>query len=167
MEKPNRKQNRLDNYDYGQEGSYFITLCTQNRAQLFDMEPLVENGLRAVPNRISNQMIHKWIRETVNRFPNISVDQYVIMSDHLHFMITIKERRMGCTIPDVMWFFKTMTTNEYMRCVKAGLLPPFDKKLWQKSYYDHVVRNQRDYNEIWEYIQQNPLKWEWIYSDTP
>lgn len=63
------------------------------------------------------------------------------------------------SLPDVMRFFKTMTTNEYIRGVKDGTLTPFDGKLWQKSYYDHVIRNQQDYNEIWQYIESNPAKW--------
>lgn len=57
-----------------------------------------------------------------------------------------------------MKFFKTMTTNEYIKCVKNNLLPTFDKKLWQKSYYDHIIRNQKDYNAVWEYIENNPEK---------
>ena len=52
-----------------------------------------------------------------------------------------------------------MTTNEYIKGVKNNILPPFDKKLWQKSYYDHIIRNQEDYNEVWEYIENNPQKW--------
>ena len=55
-----------------------------------------------------------------------------------------------------MQFFKTMTTNDYIRGVKAGVLVPFYKKLWQKSYYDHVIRNQQDYDEILTYIENNP-----------
>ena len=51
-----------------------------------------------------------------------------------------------------------MTTNEYIHNVKNNILPPFNKKLWQKSYYDHIIRNQNDYNEIWEYIDNNPKK---------
>ena len=75
-------------------------------------------------------------------------------------IVTIAERHTGRSLQDVIRFFKTMTTNEYMRGAKAGRLKPFDKKLWQKSYYDHVIRNQRDYDEIWEYIENNPVKWE-------
>ena len=104
-------------------------------------------------------IIHKWIRETENKFPNVTIDKYVVMPDHLHLIVTIKERHEGRSLPDVMRFFKTMTTNEYIRGVKDGTLTPFDVKLWQKSYYDHVIRNQQDYNEIWEYIENNPAKW--------
>jgi len=178
MEKPNRKQNRLAEFDYGQEGAYFVTLCTQNRACLFEMELPVGNGLCAVPDgvgggngttrrlchTVENQIIHKWIRETERKFPNVTIDKYVIMPDHLHLIITIKERHIGRSLPDVMRFFKTMTTNDYIRGVKDGTLTPFDGKLWQKSYYDHVIRNQQDYNEVWEYIENNQIKWMMIHE---
>ena len=182
MEIPQRKQNRLSEYDYGQEGAYFVTLCTQNRSRLFQMELPVGNGKRhdtqvvpygAIPDGVGggngtthrlcptagNAIIHKWVQETENKFPNIAIDKYVIMPDHLHLIVTIKERHAGRSLPDVMRFFKTMTTNEYIRGVKDGTLTPFDGKLWQKSYYDHVIRNQQDYNEIWQYIENNPTKW--------
>ena len=160
----NRKHNRLDGYDYGQKGAYFVTLCTQNRTHLFQMESSVGNGLCAVPKTIPNQIIHKWIRETENKFPNIAIDKYVVISDHLHFIITIKERHIGRSLPDVMHFFKTMTTNDYIRGVKDGVISPFRGKLWQKSYYDHIIRNQQDYNEIWECIENNPAKWRMLHE---
>ena len=170
MEKPSRKQNRLAEFDYGQEGSYFVTLCTQNRARLFDMEMPVGNDLCVVPGNENgtahrpcptkgNLIVHKWIRETENKYPDVTIDKYVVMPDHLHMIVTIQERHAGHSLSDVMRFFKTMTTNEYIRGVKAGILTPFDGRLWQKSYYDHVIRNQQDYNEIWEYIDNNPTKW--------
>ena len=158
MEQKNRKRNRLENYDYGQEGCYFVTLCTQNRLRLFQMESLVGNGLCAVPH-IPNQIVHKWVVETQKKFDNITVDKYVVMPDHLHFIINIRERHTGRSLQDAMHFFKTMTTNEYIMGVKSGALPPFNKRPWQKSYYDHVIRNQQDYNEVWEYIENNPVKW--------
>ena len=175
LEKPSRKHNRLPDYDYGQEGSYFVTLCTQNRARLFKIETPVRNGLCAVSGNENgtahrpcpakgNSIIHKWIRETENKFPNVSIDKYVVMPDHLHLIVTIRERQAGRSLPDVMQFFKTMTTNEYIRGVKDGALTPFHSKLWQKSYYDHVIRNQQDYNEIWEYIENNPTKWIMIHE---
>ena len=161
MEMPNRKQNRLAEFDYGQEGAYFVTLCTQNRVRLFQMELPVGNGLCAVPNTdaVGNSIIHRWLKETERKFPNVTIDKYVIMPDHLHLIVMIKERHAGRSLPDVMRFFKTMTTNEYIRGVRDGTLTPFYGKLWQKSYYDHVIRNQQDYNEIWQYIENNPAKW--------
>ena len=130
----------------------------------------VGNGLCAVPcggdgttrrscPTVENQIVHKWVRETVNKYPNIAIDKYVIMPDHIHMIVTIREQHAGCSLSDVMRFFKTMTTNEYIRGVKNGVLQPFDRKIWQKSFYDHVIRNQQDYNEVWEYIENNPLKW--------
>ncbi len=161
MERQDRKPNRLGSWDYGEVGCYFVTLCTHRRQPLFQMEnPTVGNGLCAVPN----QIVHRWIAETQNKYTNIRIDKYVIMPDHLHFIINIRERHTGRSLPDVMRFFKTMTTNEYIRVVKQGQLPAFDGKIWQKSYYDHVIRNQQDYNEIWEYIENNPLKWMLIHN---
>ena len=163
MEQKERKHNRLGYYDYGQKGSYFVTLCTHSRLPLFKMESIVGNCLRAVPPPPQNVIIRKWIRETQNKFPNIVIDKYVIMPDHLHIIVTIRERHAGRSLPDIMQFFKTMTTNDYIRGVKAGFLVPFDKKLWQKSYYDNVIRNQQDYDETWQYIENNPTKWMLIY----
>lgn len=160
-----RKPNRLTSYDYSQNGAYFITICTHGRAKLFEAELPVGNGPCAVPqqsyelNMAANQIIHKWIMETEEKFSNISVDKYVIMPDHLHMIVMIKERHEGRSLQDIMHYFKTMTTNEYIRGVKMKILKPFEQKLWQKSYYDHVIRNQQDYDEIWTYIENNPRKW--------
>ena len=159
MEISQRKPNRLENYDYSQEGSYFLTLCTHNRQNLFVLEKSrVGNDLCVVPP-LQNEIIHKWIKETENKFENIKFEKYVIMPDHLHFIVNITERHIGRSLRDIMQFFKTMTTNDYIKNVKNGKLKPFDKKLWQKSYYDHIIRNQDDYNEKWDYIENNPLKY--------
>ena len=123
------------------------------------MEHIVGNGLRAVPRPPQNLVLRKGIRETQTHFPNINIDKFSIMPDHLHLIVTITVQKAGCSLPDVMQYFKSMTTNDYSRGVKAGVLVPFDKKLWQKSYYDHVIRNQQDYDETWQYIENNPARW--------
>ena len=157
MDLPQRKSNRIKHYDYSQYGAYFVTLCTQDRAYLFQMEAAVEHGTCNPANSTpANSVIHKWIGETQKKFPGVSVDLYVIMPDHLHMLITLT---LPDCLPDVMHFLKTMTTNEYIRAVKSGLAKPFSQKLWQRSYYDHVIRNQQDYHDIWDYIQNNPAKW--------
>lgn len=164
MKNPDRKPNRIPYFDYGQENAYFITLCTHNRARIFQMETTSENSAHSLPCSLQNRLIHKWIKETQNKYPNISIDNYVIMQDHLHLLVTIGLQQKGASLEEVMHFFKTMTTNEYIRGVKAGFLPPFYKKLWQKSYYDHVIRNFQDYQEIWTYIENNPAKWRYIHE---
>ena len=168
MEKQNRKLTRLKRVDYGTVACYLVTLCTHHRQPLFSMEKSSPgNSPHTIPNSPANQIIHRWLAESQNKFKNIAIDQYVIMSDHLHLIANIKETRPGCTLADAMRFFKTMTTNEYIRGVKQGVLQPFDEKLWQKSYYDHVIRNQQDFTEIWEYIENNPVKWMLIHGQLP
>lgn len=164
MEQKERKPNRLADYDYSQPGSYFVTLCTNHRLPLFEMEPLVGNGPRAVPRPPQNLVLRKGIRETQAHFTSIRIDKYAIMPDHLHMIVTILERHEGRSLQDIMHYFKTMTTTDYIRGVKAGMLTPFNKKLWQKSYYDHVIRNQQDYDETWQYIENNPAKWMQIHQ---
>ncbi len=161
MEYQHRKPTRSKSVDYGAVGYYFVTLCTHHRQPLFSIEnPTVGNGLCAVPN----QIIHTWICETQNKYENITIDKYIIMPDHIHMILNIREQRMGSSLPDVMRFFKTMTTNAFIRTVKRGVLSAFDTKLWQKSYYDHVIRNQQDYNEVWEYIENTPAKWMMVHN---
>lgn len=65
---------------------------------------------------------------------------------------------VGSPLPDIIDWFKTMTTNKYIRGVKAGLYPPFDKHIWQRNYFEHIIRCDQDYEETWRYIDENPLK---------
>ena len=158
MELPKRKLTRLKGYDYSTPGAYFVTICTQNREPLFEIED-VGNDLCVVPPK-QNKIIHNWLKETENKFDNIKIDKYVIMPNHIHIMVIITERHAGRSLHDVMRWFETMVTNEYIRYVKKDVLKPFKKRLFQKSFHDHIVRGEKDYNKIWEYIDTNPLKWE-------
>ena len=168
MNLPNRKSLRLKTYDYSLPGAYFVTVCTHKRQRLFCPEwngtqavpyadgensPSVGHDLCVVPP--SNAIIHKWIKETEHKF-KISIDKHIIMPDHIHLLILIEKRHGSPSLPEIMRWFKTMTTNEYIRAVKAGALPTFHQKLWQKSYHDHVVRNDEDYEQTWLYIENNP-----------
>jgi len=158
MELPKRKPTRLKDYDYSSPGAYFFTICTQNREELFEIEN-VGNDLCVVAPR-QNRIIHKWIKETENKFNNIKIDKYVVMPNHIHIIVMITERHTGRSLHDVMRWFETMVTNEYIRDVKSGVLKPFNDRLFQKSFHDHIIRGEEDYRKIWEYIDTNPLKWE-------
>ena len=155
LQLPNRKFNRLKGYDYSNPGMYFVTVCTHNRQKLFEPET-VGNDLCVVPCP-QNKCIHKWLAEAENKFDNVRIDKYVIMPNHLHVIIEITERHTGRSLQNIVQWFKTMSTNEYISMVKDGICKPFNKKMWQKSYYDHIIRNECDYIEIWKYIDENPL----------
>ncbi len=169
-ELPKRKQIRLKNYDYSQNGFYFITICTHNKQRLFEFST-VGNDLCVVPSpKPPNNIIEKWLCETENKF-GIKIEQYIIMPDHIHMIVNIKpteiqnaERHIGRSLQDIMQWFKTMTTNEYINAVKNGEIKPFVKKLWQKSYYEHIIRNERDYTETLEYSVNNPLKYKILHE---
>ena len=159
IELPRRKKLRLKDYDYSTFGAYFITICTHQKQILFDAS-VVGNDLRVVPSTTpQNQLLEKWLFELQNKF-NVAVDYYVIMPDHIHFILFMPdaERHIGRSLPKILQWYKTMTTNEYIGLVKEDTLRPFDKKLWQKSYYEHIIRDEEDYLTRVEYILNNPFK---------
>jgi hypothetical protein len=77
-----------------------------------------------------------------------------------HAVYGYDNKKYHATIGDVMDWFKTMTTNEYIRGVKNLGWPPFDRKLWQRNYYEHIIRDEQSYERIAEYIISNPAKWQ-------
>ena len=156
-ELPKRKQIRLKEYDYTQNGYYFITVCTHNRQNLFG--EIVGATLRGRPNN-PDKMIEKWLLKLENKFDDVKICEYIIMPDHLHFIISKTGDHTGAPLRDIVGWFKTMTTNEYIANVKNNIFPQFDKKIWQRNCYEHIIRDENDYITKTEYILNNPLKWE-------
>ncbi|MBP3481358.1 MAG: transposase [Clostridia bacterium] len=156
-ELPKRKQIRLKEYDYTQNGYYFITVCTHNRQNLFG--EIVGATLRGRPNN-PDKMIEKWLLKLENKFDDVKICEYIIMPDHLHFIISKTGDHTGSPLRDIVGWFKTMTTNEYIANVKNNIFPQFDKKIWQRNCYEHIIRDENDYITKTEYILNNPLKWE-------
>ena len=165
-EKHHRRSIRLKGYDYSQAGAYFVTICTQHRECLFGV---VENG-RVVLNE-AGKLIEKWIGALASKFPDIECNPFVVMPNHVHFIIhnvgtdrclcpNNDGEHTGSPLPRVLQWFKTMTTNEYIRGVKQNHFPEFSGKLWQRNYYEHIVRDENELMKIREYIINNPLKWE-------
>ena len=162
---PYRKSIRLKNYDYSSNGYYFVTICTQNREKLFG--EIVGATLCGRPNN-PDKLIVKWLLELENKFKGVKIDEYIVMPNHIHFIIKRTGDHTGSTgdhtgsplLRDIIGWFKTMTTNEYIAGVKDGRFMPFKGRLWQRNYYEHIIRNYDDYINIADYIQNNPLKWE-------
>lgn len=161
MELPKRKSIRLKNYNYSSNGVYFITICTHNRKCLFG--EIVGNGLDRSSDVDVNGMIRlsqcgeivkKDLENLSQHFSHITVDKYVIMPNHIHVILLFESsNKMERSRP-----FPTIST--VIGLYKSGVSRKIGHSIWQKSFYDHIIRNDKSYYEIWNYIDTNPLKWE-------
>lgn len=155
MELPKRKRTRLKNFDYSQNGAYFVTVCTHKRQKLFGAYS--KEGLLHLPNR-PDLIIKKWLHEIENKFVNVTLDYYVVMPEHLHLILLITQEENKHTLMDIMNWFKTMTTNDYIKNVKEMKFPKFEEHFWQRSFFEHIIRNEKELQEKRVYIKNNPLK---------
>jgi putative transposase len=177
-----RKQLRARGYDYSQAGFYFVTLCTQDRINLFG-NPVgadsisardrfsAHDSISAQPVMVLNNagdMIQRIYCNMQNECKNIVLHEHVIMPNHFHGIIEISgvvmESRAGMEsaptgLPGFVQSFKRHTTIEYIRGVKENRFQPFNKRVWQRGYHDHIIRNEQELETIREYIINNPTKW--------
>ena len=106
-------------------------------------------------------MVETIFNETVASYTNINCDVFVVMPNHFHCILSILRADMESapTVGDVIQSFKRNTTIKYISGVKTGIYPPFDKRIWQRNYHDHIIRTETNYENIWQYINTNPAKW--------
>ena len=109
-------------------------------------------------------MIKKWWLELEDKFKQINLDKFVIMPNHLHGIIQINRpgqtHRSAPTLGRMIQWFKTMTTNEYIRNVKTkDWLAFFNGQLWQRNYWEHIIRDEQSLFNIRQYIEDNPKMW--------
>ena len=164
--KQHRRQSiRLKEYDYCQPGAYFITICAHNSANIFGH---CENGEIRL-NGFGEIVRGEWLRTQALRL-NAVMDEYVIMPNHIHGILVILEGCRGTlqraptveqfskpvsnSIPTIIRLFKSTTTKQINKVRQTPGLP-----VWQRNYYEHVIRNEDKLNKIRQYIQFNPLKW--------
>ena len=150
---PKRKPIRIKDYDYSTPGAYFVTICTANREKNFWTSV---GAATCRPQEISLSSVGKTVEQGIlqipDRYKNVLVDKYCIMPDHIHLILRIECSETGRqiaapTIPMVVGHMKRWVSMQIGRCV------------WQKSFYEHAIRNRQDYEETWEYIEKNPLKY--------
>ena len=170
-----RRSIRLKNYDYSQAGLYFITIVTQNREYLFG--EIV--GDEMVLNDAGIMIEQIWYEIPVY-YPGFNVHQFTIMPNHIHGIIEIvgagpracpnidkngqpqagQPRGVAPTgLGDIVHRFKTLTTKRYIEGVKNKNWRRFDRKLWQRNYWEHIIRNDNEHHRIAQYILDNPKKW--------
>ena len=149
-----RKPNRLCEYDYSTNGAYFITICTQDRHKI--LSSIVGDGY-PVP-KPCGMIAEKLIAEIPEKYPTVSVDKFVIMPDHIHMLLRF-DCNSGTGVPSptlgnvIGWYKYQVTKQVNLQSNNKS------ERVFRRSYYDHVIRNQQDYDEIWQYIENNPRKW--------
>jgi len=138
-----------------------VTICSHGRKCVFAK---VHKGVLALND--AGKTIAEFWSALPGRFPNIGIDEFIVMPNHLHGIICIEtpnERaaiKAAPTLGQIIGAFKSITTNEYIRNVKTSYWAPFDKQLWQRNFYEHVIRTDMDLFRIREYIINNPAQWE-------
>ena len=173
-----RRSIRLKGYDYSQAGLYFITICCQDRVCRLGK---IENGVM-ICNELGEIAYREWMK-TAELRPQIELDAFMVMPNHIHGILKINEMNMDTlqspnnmgdnmgdntgdntgecnsplrspsnTIGAIIRGYKSSVTKQF------GLMG-FDEKLWQRNYYEHIIRDEQSYQIISEYIINNPKKW--------
>ena len=162
MNLPKRQPNRLKNYNYNQNGAYFVTICTRDRKKILS-EIAVGTPVPGCPQAVLPQLLwygqiaEKYIHEINAHYDHLSIDKSVIMPDHIHFLISLN----GCDETGIVSadIDRTSVIARFVGTFKRFCNKEYKENIWQDRYYDHVIRNQQDYDETWKYIEYNPRKW--------
>ncbi len=155
-----RKANRLKDYDYSRNGFYFVTICTKNRKEYFgeiNDEGIILND--------SGEIAAKLWRESPNHFENVKLDEHIIMPNHVHGIVIIDSpvgNRHACSLQEDRQYQKLpVVIGSYKSAVTRKINKTHNEFNWQKSFYDHIIRNDKSLHRIRKYIHYNPLKWEY------
>ena len=147
MDKPVRKPTRIPNYDYSKDNYYFVTICTYEKTCIFGTVREIGRYGKLAADSIDTLSSH---------YSNVSIDKYVVMPNHIHMIVVI-----GCkieisdnpTLSQIIGAYKSEVTRLIHQSAPSI-------QIWQRSFHDHVIRNQRDYDRIWNYIHTNPMRWD-------
>ncbi len=155
-DKLNRKSIRLKGFDYSTTQHYFITICSNFREPLFGH---IRNQKSVLNN--AGLMIEAFWEHLPHKFPNIILHTYIVMPNHIHGIVEIFSagELLRTPLPSIVQWFKTMTTNAYIKNVRTNNWPTFSGKLWQRNYYEHIIRDEKSLATIMQYINDNPKNW--------
>ena len=156
-----RKQIRLTNYDYSQNGAYFVTLCTNDMKPLFSR--ITVGAIHESPAIVELTEYGTILKNTIDALSDrfcITVSNYVIMPNHIHLLIIIDNR----AIRESPLQSKRSLISKSIGYLKMNVSKEIHKTnseliVWQRSYYDHIIRNEEDYINHLQYIDENPRKW--------
>ncbi|MFA6008520.1 MAG: transposase [Desulfobacteraceae bacterium] len=159
----NRKSIRFNNYNYAKNGTYFITLCTQNREHTFGTitnRTMILNDL--------GSFVQKTWHDLPNHNPSVDLNAFVIMPNHIHGVVVIESKRAdmghfgtglepGPThgLTEIVRQLKTFSSKRINQFRQTPGI-----QVWQRNYFEHIIRNDEEWNSVREYIMFNPAKWD-------
>ena len=159
---PNRKKNRLERYDYSQNGAYFITICTKNKQCI--LSRIVGGGVLDAPAThllAPGAAAEDRIRQMNLTYPDVQTVKYAIMPNHIHLLIHIsREENAAAAGPSGTPAPTNGRIPQYVSTFKRLCNRQMGADLWQRSYHDRIIRNDAEYDMIWQYIDTNPHRWE-------
>lgn len=157
--RPVRKKNRLEALNYCRDGAYFVTICTEAKRHM-----LWETSVGALTERPQGQfrlsktgrIVEQTIQNIPCIYPGVLLEHYVVMPNHVHLLLLFQQEQMTDSGRSVSAPTELATV---IRHLKGFVTRRVGKNIWQKGYYDHIVRNEFEYQQIWCYIDQNPSTW--------
>ena len=166
---PTRKPTRLPDYDYSQNGCYFVTVCVKDKQYLLGhykaKQKIVGAGLRARPQDALvlselGREVEKTIQYIDRNYDNVHIETAIVMPNQIHLLVTLDDfesRQTGGRgnppLQNVIGQLKSYTTKRYRELTHEK-----DAKLWQRGFYEHIIRNETEFRRAWEYIEYNALK---------
>ena len=155
---PKRKPTRLKNFDYNHVGAYFITICTEDRQQI--LSRIVGVDVLGDPKNVEllpcGVIADKYINQLNDFYDNLTVDSYIIMPNHIHLLLSVHNDGSPRTSTPTK---QTSTISHFVSTFKRFYSKEHGGNIWQRGFYDHVIRGQEDYEEIAKYICENPMRW--------
>ncbi len=149
---PVRKPTRLQNYDYSRNGCYFVTVCVKNRKPI--LSTIVGGGDLDAPKTIVlkpyGRIAEKYIQSMESAYDTIRVENYIIMPNHIHLLISIN----ACGAPRS----SPPTVSSILAAWKRFVNQEIGMRIWQRGFYDRIIRNQAEFENAWNYIEYNALK---------
>lgn len=164
-----RKNTRLSGYDYSQNGAYFITICTKNRAQI--LSTVVGGGVLDAPHALHNipyveltehgKIAADVFTEMLAFYKNVFSPCFVVMPNHMHFILVIENNDEGAsrTPPPTQHTSANATIPAFLSTFKRFTNKRIGSNIWQRSYYEHIIRDEQDFLLRMQYIENNPAKW--------
>ena len=161
-----RKTPRYQSFDYNSVGVYFITICTQNRRCI--LSRIVGTGVLDCPQtKLSEfgKIADKYIKQLDSFYDYLSVESYVIMPNHIHLLLWIKESKFknddgqsGTPVPTNVEKSNSRC-SQFVSTFKRFCNKEYGENIWQPRFYDHIIRNREDYEKHMKYIYENPMRW--------